>query len=176
MSSSREASTTATSSPRWTIGFDELAERAARLSARARRAHHRRPGRRHRGRRTHLRRRPVDLPVAATASTPSPAACRPSAPITVSSPSAATSIGRRQPARQEAEGLLATTIELLHRPEFRLPTRGRGRNHRRRGLSAVGRPRGLADGLPQPVRDRGHADGQALSGARAPTSAASTSC
>ena len=58
-------------------------------------------------------------------------------------------------------------LELLHDPAFRLDGRDRSQDHRRRPLPAVGGPQGLADGLPQPLRDRGDADGQALSGARA---------
>ena len=104
---------------------------------------------------------------AATASTPSAPACRRSAPTTASSPSAATSTA---PAATCACARRAACKQ-LHRPAAHagVPARCRDRaaHHRRRPLPAVGRAQGLADGLPQPLRHRGHADGPALSRARA---------
>ena len=56
--------------------------------------------------------------------------------------------------------------DLLHMPQFRLDEATEMRTIGSDKLPAVGRPKGLADGLPQPLRDRGHADRQALPRAR----------
>ena len=64
-----------------------------------------------------------------------------------------------------------TRLPQLHRSPAHagVPPRRRDRaaHHRRRPLPAVGRAQGLADGLPQPLRHRGHAHGPPLSRARA---------
>ena len=57
--------------------------------------------------------------------------------------------------------------DLLHMPQFRLDEATEKRDDRRGPIPAVGRPEGLADGLPQPLRDRGDAHRQALPRARA---------
>ena len=73
---------------------------------------------------------------------------------------------RRQPARAHAEGLPQLPRSAARCRSSASTQETESRTHWRRPLSAVGGPKGLADGLPQPLRDRSHADRQALPGAR----------
>ena len=73
---------------------------------------------------------------------------------------------RRQPAA-EAAGRLQDLFRHPVRSGLPPRARDRGAAHRRRAVSALGRPARLPDGLPQPLRHRGDPDRRALSGARA---------